>query len=277
MAENTTLLRQWPKLVRAFELRDQLVKWVEENNRFPEYDTEDNAAIATDPLIWQQWRVRPGSVPESAPAALLLGDIIQNWRSALDHQLWAITPEAVKTSDQARGVQFPLHEKKRDHRGWVKKWGDHYGPKVLEVVEAVQPYHAPTDQLDALAALKTLSNTDKHRMLNVVNLVSVDIGPIKIEPNPPTDAFQERYDGPLAEGQVLARLVWPRPIEGGYSLTVTPTFAVEYQLALRDPSTGEEEWHPLGDLLNFIGPCVTRATGALHNAYRMDSGLPVEA
>lgn len=272
--KDTPTMLQWPKLHRAFELRDQLKEWVEDNNRLPEFDTENNASANDDPIVWQRWRVRPGSLSEPTPAALLLGDVVHNWRSALDHQLWEITPESVKKSSQGRSVQFPLNERARDHRSWMKKWEDHYGPKVLEIVEAFQPYQAPEGQLHPLAALKSLSNTDKHRTLNVVNQVSVDVGPVVIEPAPTGGVQYDLHEGPLKEGEVVATVAWTRTPGPGFSVTVKPTFAAEYQIALPDPDTGEERWHALGDLMNFVGPAVAQATGMLYNAHRVDSGLP---
>lgn len=81
-------MKQWPKLHRAFELRDELAAWSAAHASGPEYETRSNPAESSNPTVTMEWRVKRGSLPDYQHAALLLGDIVHNWRSALDHQLW---------------------------------------------------------------------------------------------------------------------------------------------------------------------------------------------
>ena len=100
-------MKEWPKLHRALSCATSS-RPGRRHASGPEYESRSNPSESSNPTVTMEWRVKRGSLPEYQHAALLLGDIVHNWRSALDHQLWAITPRR-EQRDRGRHVQFPIH------------------------------------------------------------------------------------------------------------------------------------------------------------------------
>ena len=102
--------------------------------------------------------------------SLIAGDFVQNLRAALDHLIWQL----VRANGQKPtvGNAFPildqLPSKKRGHPE-RQKWnrclaGVH--PGAVHFIEICQPYKGPDGpSRHNLAALRKLSNEDKHRTL----------------------------------------------------------------------------------------------------------------
>lgn len=267
-------MNQWPKLHRAFALRDELIVWSLANAAGPEYESRSNPQQATSPTVSMEWRVRSGTLPDYQHAALLLGDVIHNWRCALDHQLWDITPEREQTARGHR-VQFPIHHKRASYSKWLKAWKGVYGDKVLAVIDDAQPCNVPNGQIHPLGLLQVLSNQDKHRVPTVMGHGAVDVAPVVVKPNPPGGVDATVWTGPVEDETVLATICFARPIgEGGQEVVVRPTFAFAQQVRVNNPLTDEDDWHLLGDLMNALGSTVTRVVGHLYNAHRLDNGLP---
>lgn len=99
---------------------------------------------------------------------LILGDVIQGYRSALDHLAWALvmrgkTPDL--SEDAQRRVYFPYAKTPRQFRTTIKtrlpgvRWAD------IAKVRRYQPYKAVKRMRSRhpLLALEKLSNLDKHR------------------------------------------------------------------------------------------------------------------
>jgi hypothetical protein len=94
--------------------------------------------------------------------ALIIGDAVQNIRSALEHLAYELSTP----TGRRRGTQFPIFKEER----LFKERGE---PKIATItgderklIERVQPYNAekiPAN--DPLAILNKLSNLDKHRLL----------------------------------------------------------------------------------------------------------------
>lgn len=267
-------MNRWPKLHRAFDLRDELLAWSHANATGPEYESRSDQHQATSPTVSMEWRIRSGTLPDYEHAALLVGDVIHNWRCALDHQLWAITPELEQTR-RGQQVQFPIHHKQADYRKWLKAWQDVYGEKVLAVIDDAQPCNVPDGQIHPLGLLQILSNQDKHRVPTVMGHVAVDVAPVVVEPEPPGGVNATLWTGPVEDETVLATIRFARPAgDGRYEVLVRPTFAFEQQVRVSNPVTGGDDWHALGDLMNVIGSTVTHVVGYLYNADKLDHGLP---
>jgi len=103
---------------------------------------------------------------------VLVGDVVHNLRSALDHLLWQIivlsggTPggwnqwpiydTAEKFTQQ---VTVPYQRQKRSPLLGVTQ-------DTFDAIEAYQPYRAEDPQQHALAILRDLSNVDKHQIVH---------------------------------------------------------------------------------------------------------------
>lgn len=272
-------VKQWPKLHRAIELRDELHRWSTEAMGTIDYESQDNLQDAHDPLVWIEYRARVETLPDDIRGAMLLGDMIHNYRAALDHQMWAVTPPAARAGRNARRVQFPIHAKVRSWESWRREWGRHYGEKVLSVLADAQPCNLDTQRAryHALGLLQSLSNMDKHRALNVTAHVAHDGYPFRITPEPPGGVRVSCHAGPIAPGSILVRAEWHRADDVRGEVEVAPTFAYDQQVLVPDLDSDDEqagEWHPLGDLVNAISSQVVLYVGALYNADRVDHGLP---
>lgn len=273
----TELTRKWPKLHRGFALRDELLAWSIANANGPEYELRSNPSDTSNPMVISEWRVKRGTLPDYEHAALLVGDIIHNWRCALDHQMWAITPETER-SRRGTQVQFPIHHKESDYGKWRKAWQPFYGEKVLAVIEDAQPCRVPNGKIHPLGLLQVLSNQDKHRLPTVMAHVAVDVAPVVVEPEPAGGVDCTTWTGPVQDETILASIRFARPVGGGgHEVVVRPTFAFAQQVRLRGPFDAADQWHDLGDLMNALGSLVVQTVGYLYNAHRLDSGLPQDA
>ncbi len=118
----------------------------------------------------------------------LLGDLIHNLRSALDHLAIALVQRAdpsAKTSTTA----FPIFEtdpggpnaSKRDKDVW-KKMVKGMSAEHLAAVRGVQPFNTPIPEglVNTLTVIRNLSNADKHRVL--IPIGGVAGGRVMLEP-----------------------------------------------------------------------------------------------
>lgn len=98
--------------------------------------------------------------------ALLVGDVLHNLRSALDHLARALVEASGQEAiDGPGGTTFPVHTlRKRPARLVPSTW-----PEIDALVDAVQPYNSPDAERAGhpLLVLHQLNNTDKHRLLHV--------------------------------------------------------------------------------------------------------------
>lgn len=266
-----------PKLHRGFEIRDELRDYLVEQANAPRparYET--NADEHTNRRVWAQWVAE--TVPSYERAAVLLGDAIHNLRAAMDHAVWAITPEAVRLA-YPRRVAFPLHSTEKLYKDWLKSRKSWYGPTVLAVFEWAQPYAASANEIHPLHILQYLSNTDKHQLLNVVANNQVNLAEITVEPKPEGGVVSSVNEGVVEPGTVLARVEFPRheaksPGERT-SMDIKGVFAYEQVVRYVDISENER-WLPVGEVMNRIGPMVVEAVGYVISADLKDRGLYTE-
>jgi hypothetical protein len=152
---------------------------------------------------------------------LIAGDAAHNVRTALDHLAVAVAP-----ADREQKASFPIvlddpasnHEARSSFDRAVKGMP----AEAIDVIEGYQPYKIPAKELvrtHALAIIRELDNTDKHRQL--VGIISGLTGVVvrtfvrglllPVEPHPPlglvedgTDLshFEWRDPPPLQESEV---------------------------------------------------------------------------
>jgi hypothetical protein len=125
-------------------------------------------------------RVR--TVPTVDPmVAAIVGDIVHNLRSALDHLAWQLVRLDGGQPDET--TAFPIHLSSLNGRGNPRNLTIAPGIRrsdIMEAVESMQPYdalrygHPP--ETDALGILQRLNNIDKHRLLlTVVHTIDHDM------------------------------------------------------------------------------------------------------
>jgi len=105
-----------------------------------------------------------------------IGDCVHNLRAALDYIVWALAPEAAKSSKGASGIEFPIFTDPTKYgTGAPKKIGS-LDPGAQTVIEQLQPFYGPNSnpfdprwrdpKREPLAYLYELAKWDKHRSLN---------------------------------------------------------------------------------------------------------------
>ncbi len=254
------------KIERAFEIRDELRDLLEELlTAEKKYSRRSNMSEASEPIVWAEWTL--DEVPDYTRSSLLMGDVIHNLRAAMDHAVWAITPSRIQANNP-REVEFPLRPSEASFEKWIGKRKKWYGPTVTKVFESQQPYHAGADKLHPLHVLQHLSNTDKHRLLNVVANNAVRMAEVRVSPAPPGGVKSNVYEGIVEAGGVLARVEFARPADRG-AVDLMPVFAFEQVFHYVDP-TGAERWLQLGEAMNAVCPAVVEAVGYVASAHDKD-------
>jgi hypothetical protein len=255
------------KLTRALQLRDELVA-EQVRLRGPsggldvrQYLSTDNQSERENPICWMEWHLVAGPDPLPLSFSALMGDVIQNLRNALDYSAWAAATDAARRHNRAQ-ISFPIFRKQKGYQSWFNTRDKWFGADTLKVMEASQPFKAPTNKLHPLRVLQVLSNTDKHQLLNVVDQAHVAQG-IEFNPRPPVYDF-ETADGPVRPGDRLARLEYPRP-PFRLEIDVMPSFGWNECVAFEEPGK-PIEWLQLGDMMNAICSDVVDTVGYMAGA-----------
>jgi len=152
------------KYNRSSELYDDLR---EEMDSFFNSDPGPHSSMGEfDHEAWE-W-VERVQIHEPPPIrfGVILGDVVHNLRSALDHLVWQTTLLDGGTPD--RGTQFPIVTKSAEA---FERTADRQIPGLSaehrELIRQVQPFLAGSDaDPHPLAVLALLSNTDKHQIVN---------------------------------------------------------------------------------------------------------------
>lgn len=119
----------------------------------------------------QATRLYPVDPGAATGWALHLSDVIHSARAALDNTAYAlaVAHSGVLTPDQAGSVAFSVRTSELAYRKkGPQKAVALLSPAAQAAVEAAQPWQTAAPRSHPLAALVALSNTDKHRQLNVV-------------------------------------------------------------------------------------------------------------
>lgn len=116
--------------------------------------------------------------------SLLLGDILHNLRSALDHMTYQLALWNTRRKIMwPKLVQFPIVDEPSDFDRAIKKELREIDPVHRKVIERFQPYNRIAEGISigpyfhSFAVLRDLSNTDKHRLLNPIMIPPTSLGP----------------------------------------------------------------------------------------------------
>jgi hypothetical protein len=103
----------------------------------------------------------------STEVSLLIGEVVHNLRSALDHLAWHLIPPArieQLSGRAAEVVYFPMARNRRGYLASISQRLPGTSNDQRNVIERYQPYHR-SEAGRAMRTLRTLSNTDKHRFI----------------------------------------------------------------------------------------------------------------
>jgi len=121
-------------------------------------------------------RVITDPVPTD-PISVIIGDVLHNLRSALDHLAYALAVKHTNPlpDDIAKESEFPIFASNNVNA--IAKRIRGMDPGAQAVMERLQPYQRGKDSaLDPLWMLYKLSNIDKHRLLLVGTVSNVAAG-----------------------------------------------------------------------------------------------------
>ena len=111
-------------------------------------------------------RVRARPIPQY-PFSLIVGDLIHNLRSSLDHLVHALSIRGGASQEVAHRTEFPIF---KDHAEFKKRGRNkimYLSETEQAIVESVQPYRTGDEwAFDHLWVLHSMSNIDKHRLLH---------------------------------------------------------------------------------------------------------------
>jgi hypothetical protein len=204
----------------------------------------------TGDLVIKLGKCKP--IPDDLP--LIIGDSIQNLRTALDHLVWQLVLSNGGTPDKS--TSFPISEKGAEHYksiapGKVKG----VAPEAVKLIDALKPYPGGNEPLVDLHALNI---TDKHRLLLICGAAHIGTSmrmELSVTPQtffmPVPLPYNVTY--PLKEGTEIYRI--PRSTEGKFD--ENPEFT--FQIAFGDAEimkSGDTIVPPLHQLADFIDPIV---------------------
>jgi hypothetical protein len=186
-------------------------------------------------------RLHPEQVP--LEISFMVGEIMHNLRSALDHLVWQMTianghvppPFPLPRGSQWRDIQFPIamtsaqfDNPSRDplwgisdrHRAFLREYQPFYGELLGEGLA--------TDS--ALYALQEFSNIDKHRVPHLttqwIQFISVKLSIVEDCQVGVKEAYSASFPGPIDADAEIARIGFdPKP-------SLAPRFEGEIELGL---------------------------------------------
>ena len=101
-------------------------------------------------------------IPDSF--VLIIGDIVHNLRSALDHAIWALYV-ARWPSYNGTNLYFPITDTKAAFDAATKRHIKAVGKRRGAIIGDIQPYETGSD---ALTALHAIDIVEKHRAINIL-------------------------------------------------------------------------------------------------------------
>lgn len=148
------------------------------------------------------WRFETDPPPIPARINAILGDVIYNYRSALDHLVWSLVSANGETPTRAN--EFPIFIDAPEFQKQCQRKLRGVSTEVKDIISSAQPCnggHQP------LWLLQELSNTDKHRYMPLVfvNVANIDIRSLRIPPKSTVTVTVNR--APLERGAKIIRVV----------------------------------------------------------------------
>lgn len=197
------------------------------------------------------------NVRQTPPLAwsTIIGDCLQNMRSALDHLVWQLALSHTGSSlpaNIAGNSGFPIFRDRSDFASKSPRMIRGISPHAQTIIEQLQPYHDASPQWDNLWILTYLARVDRHRVLHPVGAVSTMTSWTVY----PADAagLPELEFGPFEDGAVVARFIVREP-SPEMNVNLQPTFAIAFGKGTWDESIYGKDaavLSPASDILRDI-------------------------
>lgn len=195
---------------------------------------EGRAFVERSPLAIEPWysddfreyefRVRISEPPDVLRWSLLIGDALNNFRSALDHAVYAVAAHSTGSDPPPgwRNLQFALTDTLEAFKAECKQGRLRGVPgEAVDAIRVSQPFIPPSG---SLGRLQELNNTDKHQLLHLVAGLPEETEVKITNAGQLTEAIINR-DAPIQDGVLLARFVFADPCPNA---TFSPSTSVLY-------------------------------------------------
>ena len=201
----------------------------------------------------------------------MIGDVIQNLRSGLDHLIYAISfsRDPAQFADD-RTTEFPIFDNldtfnRPRRRGWLP----HHEirglpPGAQAIVKGLQPCHRGQDMHDdPLWVIHEMSNIDKHRMIHVVtwtaDTVALDI--TGMVPGVRIHSHSVRAPGIIESGAPLVEIDMTIPESGGETVYMQKQFLFGIAFDESTPLGNKEVISSLYELGTYAAGVVDALSG----------------
>jgi hypothetical protein len=163
--------------------------------------TKEHDSEAGD-LVYKLGKCSP--IPEDFP--LIIGDVLQNLRTALDHLVWQLILSNGGTPNTRSG--FPIAKTLKEYEVESPRKVAGMARKAIEMIDELKPYCGGNEDL---FGLHLLNNADKHRILLVVGAAHIATSvklPLSLTPKEFPIALPAPLDRsyPLKDGTELYRV-----------------------------------------------------------------------
>ena len=152
------------------------------------------------------WRVDgPPKLPQKS-ISLRLGDLLYNWRGALDHLAWSLV--LANGNSPTERTCFPIVNSANDWNSTrVQRQVAGMHPQAIKEIEEFQPYNSecPYSTNELLGLLNRLGNVEKHRHFNLTVASIGRLCALSVEDHCLTEKFI--HQGPVEDGTVVASCI----------------------------------------------------------------------
>ncbi|HVA08440.1 MAG TPA: hypothetical protein VNG12_17025, partial [Acidimicrobiales bacterium] len=230
-------------------------------------------AATYDPLQ-RLYIFRIGTVePLPVRWGIVVGDIVHNTRSALDH---LVTQLVIANGHRpGRHHAFPVCLTLSDWRRQVEqaKPGkaalDGVAPGAVSLIQSIQPYQTGVEEdagRSTIAGLQRLWNTDKHQLVHCVRSFIADHEPqIALDPGPPiAEVVWAKYcpGAEIVDGAEIARAQLRL-----HPLAITPSVAVSLKMRIMVGFQGKPD-EPLASM-KFLDHTIDQARAFVDRCARL--------
>lgn len=178
----------------------------------------------------------------------LIGDILQNLRSALDHLAWHLVQSSpVTPKAPAKDIYFPIFETAREYTTGKMRKIQGMSDAAIKAIDRLEPYYRPDGegigQSVPLFWLHEINKLDKHRLLipvweDVTSHTLPKTLRIELEETL-RHSFGERWKDTMVNYNVPAT----EPLKNGSKLLTIPISEVDDNMAFRfQIAFGEPKW-----------------------------------
>ena len=116
--------------------------------------------------------------------SVLSGEIVHHLRSCLDHIIWEFSNDAVRTSKDAKFLEFPILKEgptaENKFTSYDRKIQGVTNVAALKLIDKFQPYHRSDPVINPLYLINNVDIIDKHRELVITHSTGRMEGPLPL-------------------------------------------------------------------------------------------------